>query len=127
LQTLRIQARGKLSCVFGCGGDRDAGKRSEMGRIAGALADSVVVTNDNPRSENPYAIIAAISEGMTREFSMETDRAKAIALAVMRANKGDVVLVAGKGHEDYQEIQGIRYPFSDAEWVLNALKKRAQS
>jgi UDP-N-acetylmuramoyl-L-alanyl-D-glutamate--2,6-diaminopimelate ligase len=127
LQTLRIQARGKLSCVFGCGGDRDAGKRSEMGRIAGALADSVVVTNDNPRSENPYAIIAAISEGLTREFSMETDRAKAIAMAVMRANKGDVVLVAGKGHEDYQEIQGIRYPFSDAEGVLNALKKRAQS
>ncbi|WP_229008545.1 UDP-N-acetylmuramoyl-L-alanyl-D-glutamate--2,6-diaminopimelate ligase [Methylophilus sp. Leaf408] len=127
LQTLRIQARGKLSCVFGCGGDRDAGKRTEMGRIAGALADSVVVTNDNPRSENPYAIIAAISEGLTREFSMETDRAKAIAMAVMRANKGDVVLVAGKGHEDYQEIQGIRYPFSDAEWVLNALKKRAQS
>lgn len=127
LDTLRVQARGKLSCVFGCGGDRDAGKRSEMGRIAGALADSVIVTNDNPRSENPYAIIAAISEGLTREFAMETDRAKAIALAVSRANKGDVVLVAGKGHEDYQEIQGIRYPFSDAEWVLNALKKRAQA
>ncbi|MGP1717148.1 MAG: UDP-N-acetylmuramoyl-L-alanyl-D-glutamate--2,6-diaminopimelate ligase [Methylophilus sp.] len=127
LDTLRIQARGKLSCVFGCGGDRDTGKRSEMGRIAGALADHVIVTNDNPRSENPYAIIAAISEGLTREFTMETDRAKAIALAVSRANKGDVVLVAGKGHEDYQEVQGIRYPFSDAEWVLNALKKRAQA
>lgn len=127
LDTLRVQARGKLTCVFGCGGDRDTGKRSEMGRIAGALADSVIVTNDNPRSENPYAIIAGISEGLSREFTMETDRAKAIALAVSRANKGDVVLVAGKGHEDYQEIQGIRYPFSDAEWVLNALKKRAQA
>lgn len=127
LHTLRIQARGKLSCVFGCGGDRDSGKRSEMGRIASELADTVVVTNDNPRSENPYAIIAAIAEGTTREFTMETDRAKAIALAVGNAGKGDVVLIAGKGHEDYQEIQGIRYPFSDAEWVQNALKKQVQS
>jgi len=123
LQTLRIQAHGKLSCVFGCGGDRDSGKRSEMGRIADTLADSVIVTNDNPRSENPYAIIAAIAEGMAREVTVETDRAKAIALAVSQAGKGDVVLVAGKGHEDYQEIQGIRYPFSDADWVQNALKK----
>ncbi|SDK55862.1 UDP-N-acetylmuramoylalanyl-D-glutamate--2,6-diaminopimelate ligase [Methylophilus rhizosphaerae] len=124
LHTLRVQVRGKLSCVFGCGGDRDPGKRSEMGRIAGELADSVIVTNDNPRSENPYAIIATIAEGLTREFTMETDRAKAITQAVSLAGKGDVVLVAGKGHEDYQEIQGIRYPFSDAEWALNALKKR---
>lgn len=123
LHTLRIQARGKLLCVFGCGGDRDSGKRSEMGRIADELADTVIVTNDNPRTENPYAIIAAIAEGMTREVNVEVDRAKAIALAVSQASKGDVVLVAGKGHEDYQEIQGIRYPFSDAEWVQNALKK----
>ena len=127
LHTLRVQARGKLSCVFGCGGDRDPGKRSDMGRIAGELADSVIVTNDNPRNENPYAIIAAIAEGLTREFTMETDRAKAITQAVSLAGKGDVVLVAGKGHEDYQEIQGVRYPFSDAEWVLNALKKRVQA
>ncbi|WP_124553314.1 UDP-N-acetylmuramoyl-L-alanyl-D-glutamate--2,6-diaminopimelate ligase [Methylophilus methylotrophus] len=125
LHTLRIQARGRLLCVFGCGGDRDAGKRSEMGRIADELADTVIVTNDNPRSENPYAIIAAIAEGMTRDVEIETDRAKAIALAISQAAKGDVVLVAGKGHEDYQEIQGIRYPFSDAEWVQNALKKSA--
>jgi UDP-N-acetylmuramoyl-L-alanyl-D-glutamate--2,6-diaminopimelate ligase len=83
----------------------------------------VIVINDNPRTENPYAIIAAIAEGMTREVNVEVDRAKAIALAVSQASKGDVVLVAGKGHEDYQEIQGIRYPFSDAEWVQNALKK----
>jgi UDP-N-acetylmuramoyl-L-alanyl-D-glutamate--2,6-diaminopimelate ligase len=127
LHTLRVQAQGNLSCVFGCGGDRDPGKRSEMGRIADELADSVIVTNDNPRTENPYAIIAAVSEGLTREFTMETDRAKAISQAVSNAAKGDVVLVAGKGHEDYQEIQGIRYPFSDAEWVQNALKKRAQA
>ena len=119
------QARGKLACVFGCGGDRDSGKRSEMGRIADELADSVIITNDNPRSENPYAIIAAIAEGMAREATVETDRAKAIALAVSQAGKGDVVLVAGKGHEDYQEIHGIRYPFSDADWVQNALKKSA--
>jgi UDP-N-acetylmuramoyl-L-alanyl-D-glutamate--2,6-diaminopimelate ligase len=127
LHTLRVQAQGNLSCVFGCGGDRDPGKRSEMGRIADELADNVIVTNDNPRTENPYAIIAAVSEGLTREFTMETDRAKAISQAVSNAAKGDVVLVAGKGHEDYQEIQGIRYPFSDAEWVQNALKKRAQA
>lgn len=127
LHTLRMQTRGKLTCVFGCGGERDAGKRSEMGRIADELADHLVVTNDNPRSENPYTIIAAIAEGIHRDFTMETDRAKAIALAVAQAGVGDVVLVAGKGHEDYQEVQGIRYPFSDAEWVLNALKKRAQA
>ncbi|BEV07072.1 MULTISPECIES: UDP-N-acetylmuramoyl-L-alanyl-D-glutamate--2,6-diaminopimelate ligase [unclassified Methylophilus] len=127
LHTLRMQTRGKLTCVFGCGGDRDSGKRSEMGRIADELADLVLMTNDNPRSENPYAIIAAIAEGMRREAAVETDRAKAIALAVSQAGKGDVVLVAGKGHEDYQEIQGIRYPFSDAEWVQSALKKKVNA
>lgn len=125
LQTLRLQARGKLCCVFGCGGDRDSGKRREMGRIADGLADTVIVTNDNPRSENPYAIVAAIAEGITRDINVELDRAKAIALAIGQASKGDVVLVAGKGHEDYQEIQGIRYPFSDASWVQNALGNSA--
>lgn len=127
LHTLRSQTHGKLTCVFGCGGDRDAGKRPEMGRIAGQLAESVVVTNDNPRSENPYAIIAAITEGIAGGYVVETDRAKAITLAISQAGKGDVVLVAGKGHEDYQEIQEVRYPFSDAEWVLNALKKVSRS
>lgn len=127
LHTLRMQTRGKLTCVFGCGGERDSGKRSQMGRIADELADAVLITNDNPRSENPYAIIAAIAEGMRREAEVETDRAKAIALALSRAAKGDVVLVAGKGHEDYQEIQGIRYPFSDAEWVQSALKKKVKA
>lgn len=124
LQTVRMQTQGKVFCVFGCGGDRDSGKRREMGRIADTLADHVWLTNDNPRSENPYAIIAAIAEGVRREPQIETDRAKAIALAVQRAGKGDVVLVAGKGHEDYQEIQGVRYPFSDVDWVHTALKKR---
>ena len=127
LHTLRTQTHGKLTCVFGCGGDRDPGKRPEMGRIASQSADSVVVTNDNPRSENPYAIIAAITEGIVGGYAVETDRAKAIALAITQANKGDVVLVAGKGHEDYQEMQGVRYPFSDAEWVMTALKKVSQS
>ena len=123
LHTLRVQTRGKLTCVFGCGGDRDSGKRAEMGKIASQLADKVVVTNDNPRSENPYTIIATIAEGIQGEYAVESDRAKAIALAIHTAERGDVVLVAGKGHEDYQEIAGVRYPFSDAESVQAALHK----
>lgn len=123
LHTLRMQTRGKLICVFGCGGDRDVGKRSEMGRIASQLADRIVLTNDNPRSEDPQAIIAHITAGIDGPYNVETDRAKAIVLAVATAKKGDVVLVAGKGHETYQEVAGVRSPFSDAESLQQALKK----
>jgi UDP-N-acetylmuramyl-tripeptide synthetase len=115
----------ELVCVFGCGGDRDAGKRPEMGRVAGRLADRVIVTSDNPRSEDPAAIASEIVRGIRdagfRRWAVDLDRATAINAAVSGAHPGDVVLVAGKGHEDYQEAQGVREPFSDADAAMAAL------
>jgi len=116
LNTLRVTATargGQLHCVFGCGGDRDAGKRPQMGAIAERLADRVVVTSDNPRSEDPLAIMAAILAGMTKPVESEPDRARAIATTITQASAHDVILIAGKGHEPYQEIAGVRHPFSD--------------
>jgi len=113
LQTLREVAAGKLICVFGCGGARDKGKRPLMGEVASRLADEVIVTSDNPRHEDPQAIIAEIVAGMNANRQVIEDRALAIAAALRRAAPNDVVLVAGKGHEDYQEIDGKRLPFSD--------------
>ncbi len=116
---------GELVCVFGCGGDRDAGKRPEMGRIAAQNADRVIVTSDNPRNEDPAAIADAIVRGIREaghaRWTQELDRAAAIAAAVAGAHGGDVVLIAGKGHEDYQEWNGERMPFSDAETAAAAL------
>jgi UDP-N-acetylmuramoyl-L-alanyl-D-glutamate--2,6-diaminopimelate ligase len=104
----------RLLCVFGCGGERDAGKRPLMGAIASRFADRVVITSDNPRTEDPDAIIAAIAAGATGSYIVEPDRAQAIGKAIAAAASDDVVLVAGKGHERWQEIAGTRYPFSDA-------------
>lgn len=123
LATLREQATGKLTCVFGCGGDRDAGKRPLMGAVAASLADSVIVTSDNPRSEDPAAIIAQIVGGIDKPCLTELDRAAAIRQAVQSARSGDIVLVAGKGHEDYQEIAGVKTPFRDAATALAALQQ----
>ncbi len=105
---------GRVIAVFGAGGDRDALKRPRMGEIASRLSDRIVLTSDNPRSEDPLAIIEAIRAGVGGEHEVEPDRAKAIARAIGGATAGDVVLIAGKGHEDYQEIAGRRLPFSDA-------------
>ena len=121
LATLREQTSGKLICVFGCGGDRDAGKRPLMGAITAKLADAVIVTSDNPRNEDPASIIQQVVSGITKAYLMEPDRAIAIKQAVHLAHKGDIVLVAGKGHEDYQEIAGVKTPFSDAEVAIAAL------
>ena len=112
---------GKLICVFGCGGDRDRGKRPMMGAIASKLADICIVTSDNPRSENPRDIIAAIVSGMSGAQQSIEDRSEAITQAVGSARLADTVLVAGKGHEHYQEINGVKYPFSDTEKVQRAL------
>jgi UDP-N-acetylmuramoyl-L-alanyl-D-glutamate--2,6-diaminopimelate ligase len=112
---------GKLICVFGCGGDRDRGKRPMMGTVASKFADVRIITSDNPRSEEPRAIIEAISQGMQGEYLVIEDRAKAIAHAIGKAQPIDTVLLAGKGHEDYQEIKGVRYPFSDSEIAHRAL------
>jgi len=116
---------GELVCVFGCGGDRDAGKRPDMGRVAATLADRVVVTSDNPRGEDPAAIADAVVEGVRGTgrpcWSRELDRALAIHGTIASAHGGDVVLIAGKGHEDYQERNGVRTHLSDAEEAAAAL------
>jgi len=115
LRALRPHCRGDLWCVFGCGGDRDAGKRPMMAGLAQKLADRVVVTSDNPRFEQPQKIIDAILTGFDSEYEaiVIEDRAAAIAWTIAYARSGDVVLIAGKGHEGYQEIAGKRLPFSD--------------
>ena len=117
-------ASGKLVCVFGCGGDRDRGKRPLMGRIATRLADEVIITSDNPRSEDPHAIITDILQGVTRQCAIAPDRAQAIRAAIAGARAGDVILVAGKGHEAYQEIAGVKHPYSDTAIVRAALAER---
>jgi len=126
LRPLAMQRGGRLWCVFGCGGDRDASKRPLMGAIASQKADQVVVTSDNPRREKPEAIVAHILLGLTQSkaVDVQTDRALAIADAVVRAGAKDVVLVAGKGHEDYQDIGGVQLPFSDREHAEQALRRR---
>ena len=124
LAALREQARGKLICVFGCGGNRDKGKRPLMGEAASRLADRVVVTSDNPRNEDPQDIIRQVLEGMGGNYETEPDRAAAIDLALKEAQAGDIVLIAGKGHEDYQEIAGVKYPFDDREVAKRVLEGR---
>lgn len=134
LMTLRDVAAaraGRLCAVFGCGGDRDKGKRPQMGEVAGRLADRVMVTSDNPRSESPAQIIADIRAGITQgesqpesQVNFEVDRAQAIRRAIAEAADEDVVLLAGKGHEAYQECAGIRTPFSDMDQARSALAQR---
>jgi UDP-N-acetylmuramoyl-L-alanyl-D-glutamate--2,6-diaminopimelate ligase len=130
LAALRSQAvlrGGRLWCVLGCGGDRDASKRPLMAAAAETAADQVVLTSDNPRSESPAAIVAAMVKGLSRPQSahIQLDRDQAIAQAVAQAAAQDVVLVAGKGHESEQEIMGVRHPFSDVAQARRALQQRA--
>jgi UDP-N-acetylmuramyl-tripeptide synthetase len=126
LQPLARRRAGRLWVVVGCGGDRDPGKRPQMAAAAEAQADQVVLTSDNPRSEDPQAILAQMRTGLRHpeQVVVEIDRSRAIALAAARAQVADVVLVAGKGHEDYQEVQGVRRPFSDRGEVRAALLRR---
>ncbi len=119
----KSERRSRMTCVFGCGGDRDRGKRAMMGRIATRGADRVIVTSDNPRSERPMAIIADILEGASRDCVVIEDRARAVREAILTSARGDIVVVAGKGHEPYQEIRGVRYPYSDAQVVRAALRR----
>lgn len=125
LQTLRQQATGRLGVVFGAGGDRDPGKRGPMGQVAGELADLVVVTDDNPRDEDPAAIRAAIAAGAgtgAAEVVEIGDRRAAIEHAVAWARTGDIVLIAGKGHEAGQTSRGRTRPFDDRDELLRALQ-----
>jgi UDP-N-acetylmuramoyl-L-alanyl-D-glutamate--2,6-diaminopimelate ligase len=128
LESLRETARGDVAVVFGCGGDRDKGKRAEMGAVAARLADRLYVTNDNPRGEDPRAIADAIAAGIGgRPHVVELDRRRAIERAVGDARPGDVVLVAGKGHETYQIIGDRVLPFDDAAVARAALSTRETS
>jgi UDP-N-acetylmuramoyl-L-alanyl-D-glutamate--2,6-diaminopimelate ligase len=123
LRAARDLDSGRLLCVFGCGGDRDRGKRPVMGRIAGELADLAIVTSDNPRSEDPRAIIEEILAGAEGELEVEPDRREAIARAIDEAKPGDVVLIAGKGHEQGQEFRDRTVPFDDREVARDALRR----
>jgi UDP-N-acetylmuramoyl-L-alanyl-D-glutamate--2,6-diaminopimelate ligase len=124
LRETALARGGRLTCVFGCGGERDPGKRPLMGAAAARLADRVVVTSDNPRGEDPLAIIADILRGAGQAAAVQPDRAAAIAAEVAAAADEDVVLIAGKGHEPYQEIAGQRLPFSDADRACDAIARR---
>lgn len=124
LHTLRpfvATTNGQLHCVFGCGGDRDTSKRPVMGEIAQAFADRVYITSDNPRTEEPLGIINDILSGLHSDVFWHSDRAFTIMHAILKANTNDVVLIAGKGHETYQEIKGQRIAFDDRSWALLAL------
>lgn len=123
LAALKPHVTGRLICVFGCGGDRDSGKRPEMALEAETLSDKVFVTDDNPRSEDPAAIVSDIVAGFAapEQVTVIHDRAEAIRKAIQSASADDLVLVAGKGHEAYQEVAGKKHPFSDAEQVRQVL------
>jgi UDP-N-acetylmuramoyl-L-alanyl-D-glutamate--2,6-diaminopimelate ligase len=127
LSSLRAHAQGRLVCVFGCGGERDVGKRPQMAAIAEAGADLVIVTDDNPRGEDGDAIVADILKGFSRpEVALvQRDRAAAIARAIGTASASDIVLIAGKGHEAWQDIAGVQHPFDDTEVARTALGRRA--
>jgi UDP-N-acetylmuramoyl-L-alanyl-D-glutamate--2,6-diaminopimelate ligase len=123
LRTARGLAQHRLICVFGCGGDRDRGKRPLMGRIASELADVAIVTSDNPRSEEPDAIIGEIVAGASGEVEVEPDRREAIARAIGAASEGDVVVIAGKGHEQGQQFADRTVPFDDRDVAREALRR----
>ena len=126
LRASKVYTKGKIICVFGCGGDRDTAKRPMMGEIAGKIAGLTVITSDNPRSEKPEDIIAQIEAGIRKtsgKYKVIVDRKKAIEYALKQAEKNDLVLVAGKGHETYQEINGEKHHFDDREVIAEALKK----
>jgi UDP-N-acetylmuramoyl-L-alanyl-D-glutamate--2,6-diaminopimelate ligase len=127
LASLREHTPGRLTCVFGCGGERDTGKRPQMAVIAQVGADRVIVTDDNPRNEDGDAIVAGILAGFTRRdaVTVQRDRALAISEAIAASGAADVVLIAGKGHEPYQEIAGIRHAFDDLSVARAALGGRA--
>ena len=127
LDSLHGHLQGTLFCVFGCGGERDTGKRPQMAAIAERLANQVIVTDDNPRGEDGDVIVADILAGFTdaSAVTVQRSRARAIGLAVKRAGAGDIILIAGKGHEPYQEVNGVRHDFDDTEVAAAALAAKA--
>jgi UDP-N-acetylmuramoyl-L-alanyl-D-glutamate--2,6-diaminopimelate ligase len=129
LRTVREITKGNLICVFGCGGDRDRGKRSEMGRVSGTLADHTIITSDNPRSEEPFSIITEIEKGILEtkgRYEIIPDRREAIRHAIARVREGDSVLIAGKGHEDYQILGNKVIHFDDREVAAEFLRESSR-
>ena len=126
LQATKSYTRGKVISVFGCGGDRDAGKRPIMGEISGRIADFTIITSDNPRTEDPKKIVDQIEEGMKKtngKYEVIVDRTEAIKEAIKMATKRDIVILAGKGHEPYQEINGEKYPFDERVIVRDIIEE----
>ena len=126
LKAIKSYTRGKVICVFGCGGDRDPGKRPIMGEISGKVADYTIITSDNPRTEDPEKIIEQIEEGIKKtkgNYEIVVDRTEAIEKAIKMANNKDIILLAGKGHEPYQEINEKKYPFDERVIVREIISK----
>ena len=120
LSAVKSYTRGRVISVFGCGGDRDPGKRPQMGQISGSIADFTIITSDNPRTEKPEAIVKQIEEGMIKtkgKYVAIVDRTEAIKHAIEIANKNDIIVLAGKGHETYQEINGVKHPYDERDIV----------
>ena len=116
LQAVKSYTRGRVISVFGCGGDRDTGKRPIMGEISGRIADFTIITSDNPRTEKPEKIIEQIEEGVKKtkgKYQIVVDRTEAIKEAIKMANRRDIIVLAGKGHEPYQEIDGVKHPYDE--------------
>lgn len=126
LSSIREFVTGRIITVFGCGGERDAGKRPQMGEVVGALSDLCIITSDNPRGEDPEKIIDDVAKGIRSDNYLRiSDRRQAIRRALKDAVKGDIVLIAGKGAEDYQEIGGVKYPYNDERYVMELLEENA--
>ena len=126
LNAVKSYTRGKVICVFGCGGDRDTAKRPIMGEISGRIADFTIITSDNPRTEEPEKIVEQIEEGIKKtkgKYTVIVDRIEAIKEAIKMADKKDIVVLAGKGHEPYQEINGVKYPFDERIIVNDIINK----
>ncbi len=127
LATIKTFVRGRIITVFGCGGDRDKGKRPMMGEVAGRLSSFVFITSDNPRSEDPFAIIAQIEDGIKSTgcaYACIENRREAIRSALLAAQPDDIIVLAGKGHETYQEIAGVKYPFDEKVVVAQLLDSK---
>ena len=126
LQAAKSYTRGRVISLFGCGGDRDSGKRPIMGEISGKIADYTIITSDNPRTEEPEKIVKQIEEGIKKtkgKYEVIVDRVEAIEKAITMANKKDIIILAGKGHEPYQEINGVKYPFDERIIVRDIIEK----
>ena len=127
LQAVSSYTRGRVISVFGCGGDRDSRKRPIMGEISGKVADYTIITSDNPRTEDPKLIVNEIEEGIKKtkgKYEVIVDRTEAIKKAIKMANKNDIIVLAGKGHEPYQEINGVKYPFDERIIVNEIINKK---